>query len=62
MKIADFGLSRVFQDTAMSRTICGTPAYVAPEVIMCMEGTRRSYDVRPRAACLRHPATARKRS
>lgn len=47
MKIADFGLSRVFQDTAMSRTICGTPAYVAPEVIMCMEGTRRSYDVSP---------------
>lgn len=44
VKIADFGLSRIFLDNSISRTICGTPAYVAPEVIMCMEGTRRNYD------------------
>jgi serine/threonine protein kinase len=34
IKVADFGLSRAFMpEGAMFHTICGSPAYVAPEVI-----------------------------
>ena len=32
LKIADFGLAKKAQEAAMN-TICGTPQYVAPEVI-----------------------------
>ena len=47
MKIADFGLSRLFLENAVSKTICGTPAYVAPEVIMCMEASTLHPSTRP---------------
>ena len=33
MKIADFGLSRMVNEAAMMKTACGTPTYVAPEVL-----------------------------
>lgn len=33
MKIADFGLAKKMAESQM-RTICGTPQYVAPEVIL----------------------------
>jgi serine/threonine-protein kinase Chk2 len=34
IKISDFGLSRVFNENAsMMKTMCGTPQYVAPEVL-----------------------------
>jgi calcium/calmodulin-dependent protein kinase I len=39
VKIADFGLSKIFNDEEELRTSCGTPGYVAPEVLMC-----ESYD------------------
>jgi len=39
VKIADFGLSKIFQDNEPLMTSCGTPSYVAPEVLMC-----ESYD------------------
>mmetsp|Transcript_5337 Transcript_5337/g.13642 ORF Transcript_5337/g.13642 Transcript_5337/m.13642 type:complete len:402 (-) Transcript_5337:84-1289(-) len=50
VKIADFGLSslRPVQDASMS-TVCGTPDYLAPEVIMiAAEGprSRRRYDAK----------------
>jgi len=50
VKIADFGLSslRPVQDASMS-TVCGTPDYLAPEVIMiAAEGprSRRKYDAK----------------
>jgi len=32
--ISDFGLSRVLGDTSMAYTACGTPYYVAPEVVL----------------------------
>ena len=31
--ISDFGLSRIFSDEEMMKTACGTPGYVAPEVL-----------------------------
>jgi calcium/calmodulin-dependent protein kinase I len=33
IKISDFGLSKIFSDTEMMKTACGTPGYVAPEVL-----------------------------
>merc|ERR1711991_593148 len=33
VKIADFGLSRMVNEAAMMKTACGTPTYVAPEVL-----------------------------
>eukprot|EP00158_Paraphelidium_tribonemae_P007362 Partr_v1_DN28218_c0_g1_i1_m76471 putative calcium calmodulin-dependent protein kinase len=31
--ISDFGLSKIFNDEEMMKTACGTPGYVAPEVL-----------------------------
>jgi len=39
VKIADFGLSKMFDGNELLMTSCGTPGYVAPEVLMC-----ESYD------------------
>eukprot|EP00325_Prymnesiales_sp_UTEX-LB-985_P017093 CAMPEP_0174761330 /NCGR_PEP_ID=MMETSP1094-20130205/109220_1 /TAXON_ID=156173 /ORGANISM="Chrysochromulina brevifilum, Strain UTEX LB 985" /LENGTH=184 /DNA_ID=CAMNT_0015967277 /DNA_START=797 /DNA_END=1351 /DNA_ORIENTATION=- len=33
LKIADFGLARVVKDKELMKTACGTPGYVAPEVL-----------------------------
>jgi len=33
VKVADFGLSRFFTDGSELRTICGSPLYVAPEIL-----------------------------
>lgn len=33
LKITDFGFAKKFQDRTF--TLCGTPEYLAPEVIMC---------------------------
>jgi len=34
VKVADFGLSKVIDPSVMMATSCGTPSYVAPEVLM----------------------------
>lgn len=34
IKICDFGLSKVFDEATISNTICGTPGYVAPEILL----------------------------
>ena len=34
LKIADFGLARLLQENSLASTTCGTPGYVAPEVLM----------------------------
>jgi len=33
VKLADFGLSRMIDESTMMKTACGTPTYVAPEVL-----------------------------
>jgi len=33
IKLSDFGLSRVVDHTSFMKTICGTPQYVAPEIL-----------------------------
>jgi len=33
IKVTDFGLSRLIEETTLMTTACGTPGYVAPEVI-----------------------------
>eukprot|EP01126_Amoeba_proteus_P010979 TRINITY_DN14352_c0_g1_i1.p1 TRINITY_DN14352_c0_g1~~TRINITY_DN14352_c0_g1_i1.p1 ORF type:complete len:267 (-),score=53.65 TRINITY_DN14352_c0_g1_i1:54-854(-) len=33
VKVSDFGLARLMEESAMMTTLCGTPQYVAPEVI-----------------------------
>ncbi|EGT49182.1 hypothetical protein CAEBREN_06907 [Caenorhabditis brenneri] len=37
VKIADFGFARCLTDGCMTATVCGSPMYMAPEVIMHME-------------------------
>lgn len=34
IKITDFGLSKLTQNNSVLRTLCGTPLYVAPEVLL----------------------------
>ena len=34
LKIADFGLAKILDDQCLASTTCGTPGYVAPEVLM----------------------------
>jgi calcium/calmodulin-dependent protein kinase I len=43
IKIADFGLSKIYTEEMMS-TACGTPGYVAPEILQC-EGYDRQIDM-----------------
>lgn len=33
VRIADFGLARLIDDNSLASTTCGTPGYVAPEVL-----------------------------
>ena len=33
VKISDFGLSRIIKEGSFMQTICGTPEYLAPEVL-----------------------------
>jgi len=44
IKIADFGLSKMMDAQAVLQTACGTPGYVAPEVLMG-EGYHQEVDI-----------------
>ena len=39
IKIADFGLARRYMGASAMTTICGTPQYVAPEIIKASSRT-----------------------
>lgn len=48
LKIADFGLATMFEykgQKKLSATMCGSPPYIAPEVLACSRTDRRSSDV-----------------
>lgn len=44
VKIADFGLSKIIDEQKMMQTACGTPGYVAPEVLNA-EGYDKEVDL-----------------
>jgi serine/threonine protein kinase len=33
LKLSDFGLGKILGDNKMTSTICGTPVYIAPEIL-----------------------------
>ncbi|KAK5681454.1 serine/threonine protein kinase [Elasticomyces elasticus] len=41
VKIADFGLAKIIGEESFTTTLCGTPSYVAPEILE--QGNRRRY-------------------
>jgi len=44
LKLSDFGLSRMIDSDQMMKTLCGTPQYLAPEIILESEGiTEKGY-------------------
>ncbi|PRP79028.1 calcium/calmodulin-dependent protein kinase I [Planoprotostelium fungivorum] len=44
IKIADFGLSKIISSRMLLTTACGTPGYVAPEVLLC-DGYEKPVDL-----------------
>ena len=49
LKLADFGLAAVLSDSSMLQTACGTPGYVAPEILANKaRGARRASRERER--------------
>ena len=42
IKISDFGLSRIIAEGSFMQTICGTPEYLAPEVL---SETNKGYSI-----------------
>eukprot|EP01091_Cochliopodium_minus_P015729 TRINITY_DN5687_c0_g1_i2.p1 TRINITY_DN5687_c0_g1~~TRINITY_DN5687_c0_g1_i2.p1 ORF type:complete len:344 (-),score=142.78 TRINITY_DN5687_c0_g1_i2:32-1063(-) len=43
IKLSDFGLSKVYGEEQMMKTLCGTPQYLAPEVIEKARGITEGY-------------------
>lgn len=37
LKIADFGFARLLQPQGLAETICGSPLYMAPEIMLCQK-------------------------
>jgi serine/threonine-protein kinase CHEK1 len=48
LKLADFGMATMFEykgQKKLSGTMCGSPPYIAPEVLACGRGDKRSNDI-----------------
>lgn len=41
VKLADFGLAKIIGEESFTTTLCGTPSYVAPEILV--DSRRRKY-------------------
>ncbi|KAL7720944.1 non-specific serine/threonine protein kinase [Entamoeba marina] len=52
IKITDFGLSRIISETHMAQTMCGTPLYVAPEILSGKQYRGTKVDVWSYGVCL----------
>src|SRR5579859_3856355 len=37
LKVADFGFSRYLPKTSLAETLCGSPLYMAPEILRCQQ-------------------------
>lgn len=46
IKITDMGLSKLVDLGSVLKTFCGTPQYIAPEVLPCGTGTSSSYSLK----------------
>ena len=44
VKLCDFGFARIIEDKSFRRSVVGTPAYLAPEVLL-NKGYNRSLDM-----------------
>eukprot|EP01135_Chromosphaera_perkinsii_P000376 Nk52_evm23s78 gene=Nk52_evmTU23s78 len=44
VKITDFGLSKLVGENSFMKTVCGTPSYLAPEVVSIAGRNKGSYD------------------
>lgn len=38
IRVSDFGLSRMLGPTSFMKTLCGTPQYLAPEILIANSG------------------------
>eukprot|EP01117_Protostelium_nocturnum_P013865 TRINITY_DN5217_c1_g1_i3.p1 TRINITY_DN5217_c1_g1~~TRINITY_DN5217_c1_g1_i3.p1 ORF type:complete len:653 (+),score=336.08 TRINITY_DN5217_c1_g1_i3:150-2108(+) len=43
IKLTDFGFSKIFGETQVMKTLCGTPQYLAPEILFALEEKVEGY-------------------
>jgi tRNA A-37 threonylcarbamoyl transferase component Bud32/pSer/pThr/pTyr-binding forkhead associated (FHA) protein len=44
VKVTDFGISKIVKEGGRMETVCGTPQYLAPEVLRAQQGEKCLYD------------------